>query len=134
MAFSPPPLPTLCPLPFIRQLLGHLHFKSLSCFINFHSPVPKKTASLSNNLISMVVSHFVPHGQAGEKTERAGNKVDCHNIKHPAIKSGNHDSQLNTNDSHIYCQSLAASLALNFSNSTLCFPSRYKMITGNIKV
>ena len=128
---SPPPLP-LCPLPFSRQLLGRLNFKSLSCFISI--PYSRKKLPHCHTTLFQGLS---PTLFCTDRQERRQRRLAMRLIviisNTLPFKSGNCDSKLNTNDSHIYCQS-PSSLSLNFSNFTLCFPSRYKMITGNIKV
>lgn len=129
---SPPPLPSLCPLPFSRQLLGHLNFKSLSCFISIpHSQ--KKLPHCHTTLFQGLSPTLFCTDRQERRQRRLGMRLIVIISNTLPFKSGNCDSKLNTNDSHIYCQS-PSSLALNFSNFTLCFPSRYKMITGNIKV
>ena len=126
-----PPLP-LCPLPFSRQLLGRLNFKSLSCFILIpHSR--KKLPHCHTTLFQGLCPTLFCTDRQERKQRRLGMRLIVIISNTLPFKSGNCDSKLNTNDSHIYCQS-PSSLALNFSNFTLCFPSRYKMITGNIKV
>ena len=131
MASPPPPLP-LCPLPFSRQLLGRLNFKSLSCFISIpHSR--KKLPHCHTTLFQGLSPTLFCTDRQERRQRRLGMRLIVIISNTLPFKSGNCDSKLNTNDSHIYCQS-PSSLALNFSNFTLCFPSRYKMITGNIKV
>ena len=135
MAFfpaPPPPLPSLCPLPFIRQLLGHLNFKSLSCFISIPQS-RKKLPHCHTTLFQGLSPTLFCTDRQERRQRRLGMRLIVIISNTLPFKSGNHNSKLNTNDSHIYCQS-PSSLALNFSNFTLCFPSRYKMITGNIKV
>ena len=128
---SPPHLP-LCPLPFSRQLLGRLNFKSLSCFISIpHSR--KKLPHCHTTLFQGLSPTLFCTDRQERRQTRLGMRLIVIISNTLPFKSGNCDSKLNTNDSHIYCQS-PSSLALNFSNFTLCFPSRYKMITGNIKV
>ena len=79
---SPPP----CPFALSPSAGNSLGVWTLKVWVVlFRFPTPEKNYLTVIQLISRAVSYFVLHGQAGEKTEKAGNEVDCHNIKHPAI-------------------------------------------------
>lgn len=135
MPSSPPPPtppPGLCPLSFIKQLLEHFNVKSLSCLISIPQS-RKKLPHCHTTLFQRLSPTLFRMDRQERRQTRLGMRLIVIISKTLPFKSGNCDSKLNTNDSHIYCQS-PSSLALNFSNFTLCFPSRYKMITGNIKV
>lgn len=96
---SPPP--ALCPLPFSRQLLGRLNFKSLSCFISIpHSR--KKLPHCHTTLFQGLSPTLFCTDRQERKQRRLGMRLIVIISNTLPFKSGNCDSKLNTNDSHIY--------------------------------
>lgn len=126
----PPPCPVFALSPSSGNSLGI--WTCLSCFISIPQS-RKKLPHCHATLFQRLSPTLFRMDRQERRQTRLVMRLTVIISNTLPFKSGNHNCKLNANDSHIYCQS-PSSLALNFSNFTLCFPSRYKMITGNIKV